>query len=358
MGSNKTVYTILVINPGSTTTKLALYRNDTERHAHIITHPARELRQYPTVAAQTGFRLLLAQRFLQQHLQKKLHAIAARGGLLRPVPSGVYRVTVPMCTDLRAATYGEHASNLGALIGSSLGEMHQCDAFIADPVVVDEMDPVARISGMPAIERRSIFHALNQKASAREVAGKLGKKYENCNLIVAHLGGGISVGAHLEGKVVDVNNALGGDGPFSPERSGGLPSLQLATLVGDNRESFQNIKNQIVGNGGLIAYCGTNDLQELMRKIGRGDTVAALVFQALIYQISKEIAMHGATLRGKVDAIVLTGGMAHNSELITALRERVSFLAPIHVVPGEREMAALAGNILAVLRNEREILEY
>jgi butyrate kinase len=263
-----------------------------------------------------------------------------------------------MLDDLRSARFGEHASNLGAILAAQIAAHYHCPAYIADPVVVDEMDSVAKISGMPAIERKSIFHALNQKSAAREVARRIKKKYEACNFIVAHLGGGISVGAHCQGRVIDVNNALEGDGPFSPERSGGLPSLQLVELVLQNPQAPEEIKKRIVGAGGMAAYCGTNDLKEISARIKNGDEYAALIYQAMAYQISKEIAMHGATLKGAIDGIILTGGMAKDTDLVEKIKERVSFLAPVHVICGEREMQSLAENIYAVLHEKLEAREY
>lgn len=349
---------ILVINPGSTSTRLALFRGRARAAGREIVHPVRDLRRFPSVAAQAGYREARVERFLARHLEGPLRAVAARGGLLRPVPGGVYRVNAAMCRDLRAAARGEHASNLGALIGASVAGRHSCEAFIADPVVVDELDPAARLTGMAAIERRSVFHALNQKAVARLAARRIGRPYERCRLIVAHLGGGISVGAHLGGRVVDVNNAIDGEGPFSAERSGGLPARPLAERVRAHPARFPRIAREIAGAGGLISHCGTNDLRVVLRRVSRGDRRAALVFEALVLRIAQEIAGHGATLRGRVDAVALTGGMARCRKLVGALKRRISFLGPVYVFAGEREMEALAENVEAALRGEREIREY
>lgn len=352
-------YTIFVINPGSTSTKVALYHDTVERVSHTFSHSTKELQQFTAVADQSEFRGVLAENFLKEHLgNESLDAIAARGGLLRPIPSGVYAITETMLSDLRRAAYGEHASNCGALIASVLAEKYQCPAYIADPVVVDEMDELARISGIPEIQRKSIFHALNQKSAARKAVVQLGKQYEECNCIVAHLGGGISVGAHCKGKVIDVNNALNGDGPFSPERSGGVPAWQLVELALTQCRTPDYIKKRITGKGGIVAYCGTNSLKELSCRIAEGDRQAGLVFDAMAYQISKEIAMHGATLKGEIDCIVLTGGMTHNENLVAAIKQRIMFLAPVIVITGEKEMEALAENIHAVLQHHRNALEY
>jgi butyrate kinase len=343
---------IFVINPGSTSTKLSLYRGEGEVRASSIDHTSDELRSFPRVAEQVDLRTKAVERFVAECGAEAagLDAVVGRGGLLRPLESGVYEVDDAMLAELADCRWGEHASNLGAPLAHRVASRAGCRAFIADPVVVDELEEVARLSGMPEIPRRSIFHALNQKSAAREVAGRLGKPYEECRFIVAHLGGGISVGAHSLGRVVDVNNALDGDGPFSPERSGGLPVgalVELATMGGGL--SAQELRRKIVGGGGLVAYCGTNSLMRAQEAADRGDRAAALAIDAMAYQTAKEIAMHGATLQGRVDRIILTGGMAQDSRFVARIAERVSFLAPLEVVPGEREMLSLARNGLAVL---------
>ena len=274
-------YNIFVVNPGSTSTKLAVFSDESQVFSASINHDAAEFKKHSSVAEQLDVRCAAAQVFLKEHNVSSVSAIAARGGLLRPVQGGVYKVNQHMLEELSAARHGEHASNLGALIASKIAPAFGCESFIVDPVVVDEMEPVARISGMPEIERKSIFHALNQKSAARKVAAQLGKKYQDCNFIVAHLGGGISVGAHCRGRVIDVNNALGGEGPFSPERSGGLPSLQLAVLLERNESPISEIKKRIVGQGGLCAYCGTTDLRQINALIKEGDKHAELVVEAL-----------------------------------------------------------------------------
>jgi butyrate kinase len=277
---------------------------------------------------------------------------------MRPIESGVYAVNDAMLEDLRSGGFGEHASNLGAIIASRIATAGSCPAFIADPVVVDELDDLARWSGVPEIERRSIFHALNHKSAAREAARRLGRRYEDLNMIVAHLGGGVSVGAHRRGRVVDVNNALDGDGPFAPERSGGLPAGQLVDLALAGTLTQTELRKRITGRGGLVAYCGTNDLSDIERRIEAGDERCRAAFEAMIYQISKEIAMHGATLSGRVDLVVLTGGMAHNARVVDGIRDRVSFLAPVEVIPGEREMVSLAAAACAALSGEAVVRSY
>ncbi len=351
---------ILVLNPGSTSTKVSLFENEREVDASAIAHDAADLSAYPSIAAQHPMRLRAIRSFLQAsaHSDARFDAVVGRGGLLKPVDSGVYRVNDAMKRDLRSGAYGEHASNLGALLADELAAESGCDAFIADPVVVDELDDVARYSGLPQISRRSIFHALNQKSAAREAAASAGLRYEEAGLIVAHMGGGVSIGAHRNGRVVDVNNALDGDGPFSPERTGSLPAGQLLSLALSGDHDERALRRMLTGGGGLIAYCGTNSLVELRERVAAGDTNAAAVIDAMAYQISQEIARHGATLRGRVDLIVLTGGMAHDDVLVAAITDRIGFLAPIRVVPGEREMLSLARAAIRVLTGIEEPKEY
>ena len=364
---------ILVLNPGSTSTKISLYDGEAETFAQTLRHSADELAAYDTITDQAPMRRAAIDTFLSDHSITTLDAVVARGGLLRPVTGGVYQVDEAMVCDLRSAKYGAHASNLGAVLACDLALAQGCPAYIADPVVVDELDDVARISGIPQIDRRSIFHALNQKSAAREVCRAIGTTYEAANLIVAHLGGGISVGAHAHGRVVDVNNALDGDGPFSPERAGTLPAGQLAELVAQGDYELSAIKRLLTGGGGIVAHLGTNDVASLVTVAGwQADTAfnetpqdssidprkADLILRAMCYQIAKAIAQYGATLSGKVDAIVLTGGIAHNQQIVDAIAERVSFLGPVHVIPGEREMVSLAAAASGALDGSRKILRY
>lgn len=351
---------LLLINPGSTSTKVAIYEDEREAAAATVEHPAGELAGFARIAEQAPMRLAHLRRFLagQAVEMRSLAAVVGRGGLLRPIPGGTYRVDEAMLADLRVARYGEHASNLGAILAHALAGEAGCEAWIVDPVVVDELDPVARLSGLPGLERRSIFHALNQKSVAREVAARLGRPYADCRLIVAHLGGGISVGAHLGGRVVDVNNALDGDGPFSPERSGGLPVGLLVDLCFAGTHDRAAIRRMLTGKGGLVAYRGTNRFDQVAAAARGGDAEAALLCDALAYQVAQEIAKHGATLHGRVDRIVLTGGMAHDQELVERICARVAFLAPVEVVPGEREMLSLARGWLAVADGRERARSY
>lgn len=351
---------ILVINPGSTSTKIAAYQDDTPLLQANLRHSAQELAPYAHVLEQYPFRQQLIRQVLAQHQLPlpALECIVARGGLLYPLEGGCYRVNDRMVQDLQAAVMGEHASNLGALLAKAFGDEIHKPALIVDPVVVDELEPLARYSGLPALPRRSIFHALNQKAVARKVAAEIGKSYQTCNLIVAHLGGGISVGAHRHGRVIDVNNALDGDGPFSPERSGGLPAGQLAQLCFAGKYTLPEVQKMLTGQGGLVAYLGTNDGQAVAARIQRGDHAAQEVYAALAYQVAKEIGALATVLKGAVDAIVLTGGLAHDRLLTGWIAARVAFLAPVKIAPGEDEMAALLEGALRVLRGEEAAKEY
>jgi len=351
---------VLAINPGSTTTKLALYHKLAELATETIDHEFSVLAKFPRMADQLEFRLELVRAFLQTHAVAvgSLAMAMGRGGLLHPLAGGVYKVGPQMKSDLLAARYGEHASNLGALLADAIANEYGCQSCIADPVVVDELIDEARVSGMPDIQRKSIFHALNHKYVARETASWLGSRYEDVRLIVAHLGGGISVASHRYGKVIDVNNALDGDGPFSPERSGGLPAGDLVRLALSGTYSPEHLRKKITGEGGLLAYCGTRDTRELRDRIAKGDTSAEFYLRALVYQISKEIASHGAVLEGRVDAVVLTGGLAYYDEMMQMIQARIGYLAPVRIIPGEGEMRSLAQNAQAVLTGEREAMEY
>jgi len=353
---------ILAVNPGSTSTKAALFRDLELLEEISVSHDPAELSAYPELKDQLEFRMRGVMSILKSRGIKKgdLDAVIGRGGLMRALSSGVYRVNQEMLKDLENGRYGTHASNLGAPIARKLAEAFgkkKCPALIADPVVVDEMIPEARISGFPGIERRSIFHALNQKSVARQAASELGHSYEELHLIVAHMGGGISVGAHRMGRVIDVNNALDGEGPFSPERSGTVPAGQLLDRV-ESEISVEELRQGLTGRGGLAALWGTKDHIHLMDAINQGDEKALLIHKAMVLQIAQEICRHGATLEGKVDGIVLTGGLARSRLLTEDIRKKVSFLSRVLVIPGEREMQSLAENALAAVRGLREIQEY
>jgi butyrate kinase len=352
---------ILAINPGSTSTKFALFEEGNLLFEKTLRHTSEELSGFKKVTDQFHFRKDLIMKEL--HVKKidlsGLAAVVGRGGLIKPIESGIYEVNEKMIEDLRNGIMGEHASNLGGLIADDIASsLPGARAYIVDPVVVDELEPVARISGHPAIERISIFHALNQKAVARTYAESVNKKYEDLNLILVHMGGGISVGVHRRGKVIDVNNALNGDGPFSPERSGGLPSGQLIDLCFSGKYSHAELKSMITGRGGIIAYLGTNDFIEANKIANGGDQKAMLIIEAIAYQISKEIGSAATVLDGNVDAIILTGGLAFQESHVERIRKRVGFIAEVVVFPGEDEIKALAYNGLLALDGKIEIKDY
>ncbi len=334
---------LLVINPGSTSTKFGVFRNDEAEYTKNIRHEDK-FRALPDLISQLPIRKqMICDALSEAGIDLgSLDAVVGRGGILHPLKAGVYRVNPDMVQDLQVCRYGVHASNLGGLIAESIAKMLGIEAYIADPVIVDEMDDLARFTGWPDFERKSMFHALNQKAVARRYAREHGSRYEEVKLIVAHLGGGVSVGAHRGGRVVDVNNALLGDGPFSAERTGGLPFGSVMDYSFSGRYSQEEMVKMFVGKGGLVAYLGTGDAIEIHKRIEAGDDRARLVLEAMAYQVSKEIGAAVAVLEGDIDAIIITGGIAHDSFMIDWIRQRVSFIAPLIVYPGEDELAALA----------------
>ena len=353
--------TILVINPGSTSTKLAVFNDDKIVFSHELSHSSEMLSRFPGVMDQYEFRRDLIEGFLEENgiSVSSLSAVAARGGLLHPVSSGAYRVNERMVEDLKQAKYGEHASNLGGVIAKALADRGNAPAYIVDPVVVDELEEIARLSGHPDIPRRSLFHALNSKAAAREAARIIKKRYDEASMIVAHLGGGISVGLHHHGRVIDVNNALDGEGPFTPERTGTLPAGQLARLCFSGRYTFDEVRELIKGKGGMIAYLGTNSSLEVIRRIEKGDERAKVVYRAMAYQIAKQIMSLFPGASGEVDAVVLTGGMARDDRyLVPWIREMLGRCVRVVVLPGELEMEALALGVLRILRGEQPAGEY
>ncbi|MCX7695210.1 MAG: butyrate kinase [Caloramator sp.] len=351
---------MLIINPGSTSTKIAVYDDLNPVFVETLRHSAEELAPYATIFDQYEFRKNVIIKAVEDKGidLSTLNAVVGRGGLLKPIEGGTYSVNEKMLEDLKIGVQGQHASNLGGVIAFEIAKKYNIPSFIVDPVVVDEMQDVARISGMPEIERKSIFHALNQKAVAKRYAKEKGVKYEDLNLIVAHMGGGISVGAHKKGRVVDVNNALDGEGPFSPERSGGLPVGDLVKMCFSGKYTQDEIKKKITGKGGLVAYLGTNDGREVKKMMDEGNKEAELIYKAMAYQVSKEIGSCAAVLKGEVDAIILTGGLAYGEEYVSWIKERISFIAPVVVYPGEDEMLALAEGGLRVLKGEETAKEY
>jgi len=354
---------ILAINPGSTSTKIAVFEDLKEIFTKNIKHSVEDLKPFSRIIEQYEFRKNIILKELEELKVDitSIDAVVGRGGLLKPIPGGVYKVNDLLINDLKAEIMGEHASNLGGILAKEIAKVasKEEEAFIVDPVVVDEMIEIARISGMPDIPRVSIFHALNQKAVARRYARETGKKYEELNLIVVHMGGGISVGAHKNGKVIDVNNALDGDGPFSPERSGGVPIGQLVKLAFSGKYTLADIKKKIKGKGGLVAYLGTNDAYKVELRVKDGDKEAELIYKAMAYQISKDVGAMGTVLNGKIDAIILTGGVAYDKMFIGWLKERISFVSTnVIVYPGEDEMKALSENVYYAKQGEQEIKEY
>lgn len=356
----KKYFHIFVINPGSTSTKLALYKNEIKLFAETITHSSSSLQQYENIIDQYEFRKNVIMNFLKNKSidLNTIDAIVGRGGLLRPLVSGTYRISQKMINHLRKGLFGEHASNLGAVLAYKIFNSHSIPTYIVDPVVVDEMSEIARISGIPLLPRKSIFHALNQKAVARKAATDLGKNYHDVNLIVVHLGGGISIGIHEKGKVVDVNNALDGEGPFSPERSGTVPVGDLVKLCFSGKYSQNEINSMIKGKGGLISYLNSNDVMLITKKIKAGNKKAKFILEAMAYQISKQIGEGATVLKGNVDAIVLTGGISHSHYIVEMIKDRVSFISLVMVYPGEEEMLSLCQGVLRVLRREEEEKTY
>ncbi|WP_291529015.1 butyrate kinase [Bacteroides sp. UBA939] len=357
---------ILAINPGSTSTKIAVYEDRTPFLVRNIRHSVEELTHFPRIIDQFEFRKNLVIETLKENdIPFEFDAIVGRGGLLKPVPGGVYEVNDAMLDDIIHAMRS-HACNLGCLIAAELAALlPACRAFIADPGVVDELDDIARVTGFPSISRISIWHALNQRAIARRYAAEFTEasperpvRYEDLNLVICHLGGGISIGAHRHGRAVDVNNALDGEGPFSPERAGTLPAGLLIDICYSRLFAKDELKKHISGDAGLAAHLGTTDILAIIKSIEAGDEKAELVLNAMIYQVAKSVGAAAVVLYGKVDAILLTGGIAHSDYVISRLKERISFLAPVHVYPGEDELEALALNVLAALRGELPIQVY
>jgi butyrate kinase len=352
---------ILAINPGSTSTKFALFEDETLVFENTLRHSTEETDKFEKTTDQLSFRKELIVKSLKDAGFEigNISAVVGRGGLVNPIESGIYEINDLMLDHLSSAKNGEHASNLGALISNDIvKDFPSVKAYIVDPVVVDELKPLARLSGHPLIERRSIFHALNHKAVARLYATSIGKRYEDLNLVIAHMGGGVSVGAHLKGKVIDVNNALNGDGPYSPERSGGLPAFQLAELCFSGKYSLNDIKGIITGKGGMVAYLGTNSFKDICERADAGDKKADLIRTGASYQIGKEIGAMVAVLKGEVDAIILTGGMAYQQHNIDEITAMVRSFAPVVVFPGEDELKALAYNGFLAITGRIEVKCY
>lgn len=354
------MHRLLVINPGSTSTKIGVFDDEKLIFEETLRHSVEELAPYDKIFDQYKFRKDIILKSLEGNNIdiNSLTGIVGRGGLLKPIEGGTYEVNDTMLEDLRIGVQGDHASNLGGIIAYEIAEEIGVKSYIVDPTVVDELEDVARISGLKEIERRSIFHALNQKAVARRYAKSQDKKYEDINLIVVHLGGGVSVGAHKKGRVIEVANALDGEGPFSPERAGSLPVGDLVKLAYSGKYTHEDMKKMIKGNGGIVSYLGTNNGIEVSERIENGDEYAKLVYYAMAYQVAKEVGACAAVLKGDVDAILLTGGIAHDKQFISWIEDKVKFIAPIYVYPGEDELSALAEGGLRVLKGEEASKEY
>lgn len=353
-------YKSLIINPGSTSTKIGVFEDETLILEETLRHTTEEIAQYASIVDQKDFRKEVILNVLKEKNvdMKELNVIVGRGGLLKPIPGGTYQVTDALLEDLRIGKQGEHASNLGGILAREIGDELGVPSYIVDPVVVDELSPVSRLSGVPELPRISIFHALNQKAVAKRYAKEIGQKYEDLNLIVAHMGGGVSVGAHKNGKVIDVFNALDGDGAFSPERAGAVPVGSLVKLCFSGQYSEKEVYKKLVGNGGFNAYLGTNDAREVLNRAEAGDKEAALVMEAFWHQMSKNIGSMATVLQGKVDAIILTGGIAYGKKTCEEIEKRCGWIAKMVVYAGEDELLALAQGALRILKGEEKALEY
>lgn len=350
---------VLVINPGSTSTKVAVFKNTENVLQENLSHDSKELEKYEKITDQFDYRKNIILDWLKSegYETSQLKAVVGRGGLLKPMPSGTYKVTDVMIEDLNIGVQGEHASNLGGSIAKSIADIEGIQSYIVDPVAVDEFEDVARISGMPDIKRRSLLHALNIKAVTHNIAKEMNRKVDELNLIVAHLGGGISVVPLKKGKMIDANNA-NEMGPFSPERTGGLPVGDIAKMCFLGKYTYPEMKKKMRGKGGLVAYLGTNDAREVVKMIENGDEKAKLIYEAMGYQIAKEIGAAGAVLAGDIDAIVLTGGIAYSKMLTDYIEDMVGFMAPVKLQPGEDEMRALNEGVLRILSGEEEAKIY
>ncbi len=352
-------YKVLTINPGSTSTKIALYGEQGELWNQTLRHPAEEIARFGRIAEQFEWRLSLILDAMVERGENisDLSAVVGRGGLTKPIMGGIYEVSESLIEELRTTSM-EHASNLGAPLANAIARKAGVSAYIVDPPTVDELQPTARVSGVKTLPRISVFHALNQKAVARRYAIQVGKPYEELNLVVAHMGGGVSVGAHRKGYVIDVNNALDGEGPIAPERAGSLPAGSLVELCFSGKYSKAEVKKMLCGKGGVVNLLGTNSMIEVRERAASGDEEAALVLDAMCYSIAKNIGAMAAALDGEVDAVILTGGLAHSEVITGNISRRISFIAPVEIYPGEDEMLALAESGLAVLRGEREAKIY
>ncbi len=350
----------LIINPGSTSTKIGVFEDETLLFEETLRHSTEEIAKYASIVDQKDFRKeiiinLLKEKDFDIH---SLNMVVGRGGMLKPIPGGTYAVSDALLEDLKIGVQGQHASNLGGILAREIGDSIGVPSYIVDPVVVDELEPISRYSGVPELPRISVFHALNQKAVAKRYAKENGKSYDSLNMVVVHMGGGVSVGAHKKGKVIDIFNALDGDGAFSPERAGGVPSGALIRMCFSGKYTEKEVYKKIVGGGGFNAYCGTNDMRDVSKMVQDGDTKAAEVREAFIMQVAKDIGSMACVLNGKVDQIIVTGGIAYDKTVVAGLKERAEWIAPFTVYPGEDELLALVQGGLRVLNGEEKAMEY
>ena len=350
----------LIINPGSTSTKIGVFEDETLLFEETLRHSTEEIAQFEKIVDQKDFRRGIIENLLKEKNFdiNSLDMVVGRGGMLKPIPGGTYAVTDDLLEDLKIGVQGPHASNLGGILAREIGDSIGKPSYIVDPVVVDELDPISRYSGVPELPRTSVFHALNQKAVAKRYAKESGKAYDTLNLIVVHMGGGVSVGAHKMGTVVDVFNALDGDGAFSPERAVAVPSGALIKMCFSGQYTQQEIYKKIVGGGGFNAYCGTNDMRNVEKMVSEGDKKAEEVREAFIAQVAKDIGAMACVLNGKVDQIIMTGGIAYDKAVTTGLKERAGWIAPVTVYPGEDELMALVQGGLRVLNGEEKPMVY
>lgn len=350
----------LIINPGSTSTKIGVFEDETLLFEETLRHSTEEIAQYASIVDQKDFRKQIILDLLEKKNfdMKSLQVIVGRGGMLKPIPGGTYAVSDALLEDLKIGKQGQHASNLGGILAREIGDSIGVPSYIVDPVVVDELIPISRYSGVPELPRTSVFHALNQKAVAKRYAKEQGKAYDSLNLVVVHMGGGVSVGAHEQGRVIDVFNALDGDGAFSPERAGAVPSGALIKMCFSGQYSEKEVYKKVVGNGGFNAYVGTNDMRDVEKMVKEGDAKADEVREAFIMQVAKDIGSMACVLKGKVDQIIVTGGIAYDEVVVAGLKERAGFIAPFTVYPGEDELLALAQGAIRVINGEETAKEY
>ncbi len=350
----------LIINPGSTSTKIGVFEDETLLFEETLRHSTEEIAQYASIVDQKDFRKEIIVNLLNEKNFdiKSLNMVVGRGGMLKPIPGGTYAVTDDLLEDLKIGKQGQHASNLGGILAREIGDSIGVPSFIVDPVVVDEMMPIARYSGVPELPRTSVFHALNQKAVAKRYANEIGKSYTDLNLIVVHMGGGVSVGAHKNGRVVDIFNALDGDGAFSPERAGSVPSGALIKMCFSGKYTEKEVYKKIVGNGGFNAYMGTNDMRDVEKAVLAGDEKAIEYRDAFVLQVAKDMGSMACVLDGKVDQIIVTGGIAYDKGVVAGLKERAEWIAPFTVYPGEDELLALVQGGLRVVNGVEEAMKY